>query len=69
MHLKIYEFDISEKLFECFPTLKKRKCIFKKMVQYYGNMDEEFEQNYYSRTAKAFYRNRHDNIRLMNWMT
>ena len=27
-----------------------------------------FEQNYYSRTAKGFYENGHDSIRLMKWI-
>ena len=31
-------------------------------------MDEAFEQNFHSRTAKNIYRIGHDGIRLMNWM-
>ena len=31
-------------------------------------MDEEFEQNYYSRTAKGIYRNAHDSITLLKRM-
>ena len=31
-------------------------------------MEEDFEQNYYSRTATGTYRVGHDSIRLMKWM-
>ena len=31
-------------------------------------MDEEFEKNYYSKTAKGIYKIGHDGKRLKNWM-
>ena len=40
----------------------------KKLVENYKYMDTDFEQNYYSRTAKGNYRIVHDNIRLIKWM-
>ena len=40
----------------------------KEIVEKSKNMDEEFEQNQYSRTTKSFCRVRHESIRLRKWM-
>ena len=37
----------------------------KKVVEKYKNMDEDFEENYYSRTSRGVYKIGHESVRLM----
>ena len=51
-------------------TILKNKRINNKdeLIEKYKNLNEDFEQNYYSRTATGLYKIGHDSRRLMKWM-
>ena len=68
---KIYEDDDFDKIYEVLSTLKNNKLkINNILIEKYKNMIEnsDFEQDYWSRTADAIYKIRHDSIRLMKWI-
>ena len=68
---KIYEGDEYYKIYEDLSTLKNKKLkINKKLIEIYKGMllNPDFEQNYWSRTAKGIYKIGHDSIQLMNWI-
>ena len=65
---KICEDDDYHKIYEVLSTLKNKKLkINNILIEKYKNMLEnsDFEQNYWSRTAKGIYRIGNDSIRLM----
>ena len=69
---EIYEGNDYDKRSEVLSTLKYKKLginitVIEKYKDMLGNPD--FEQNYYSRTAKCIYKIGHDFIRLMKWLT
>ena len=68
---KICEDDDYYKIYEVLSTLKNEKLnINNTLFEKYKNMLEnsDFEQNYWSRTAKGIYKIGHDSIRLMKWI-
>ena len=66
---KIYDGDDIHKLFECLSRITNKKLNIKKeVVEKYKNMDEDFEENYYSRTSRGVYKIGHESVRLMQWM-
>ena len=65
---KIYESNVYDKIYEVLSTLKNKKLkINNILIEKYKDMLEnpDFEQDYYSRTAKVIYKNGHDSIRLL----
>ena len=63
---KIYEGDDIHKLFECLSRITNKKLNIKKeVVEKYKNMDEDFEENYYSRTSRGVYKIGHESVRLL----
>ena len=68
---KIYEGDDYNEIYKVLSTLKNKKLKIKNtLIEIYKNMLEnsDFEQNYWSRTAKRIYKIGHDSIRLMKWI-
>ena len=68
---KIYENNDYNEIYKVLTTLKNKK--LKKnytLIEIYKNMllNLDFEQNYWSRTAKGIYKIGHDSIRLMKWI-
>ena len=68
---KIYEGDDSDEIYKVLSTLKNKK--LKKnniLIEIYKGMllNPDFEQNYWSRTAKGIYKIGHDSIRLVKWI-
>ena len=68
---KIYEGDDFNEIYKVLSTLKNKKLkINNTLINIYKDMllNHNFEQNYWSRTAKGIYRIGHDCIRLMKWI-
>ena len=68
---KIYEGDNYDEIYKVLSTLKNQKLkINNTLIEIYKNMLEnpDFEQNYWSRTAKGIYKIGHDSVRLMKWI-
>ena len=68
---KIYEGDAFDKIYKVLSTLKNKNLkINNTLIEIYKDMlkNSDFEQSYWSRTAKGIYMNGHDSIRLMNWI-
>ena len=68
---KIYNGGIYDQIYKVLSTLKIKKLkINNTLIVIYKDMllNPNFEQNYWSRTAKGIYRNGHDSIRLMKWI-
>ena len=68
---KIYEGDDYYKIYEILSTLKNKKLkINNILIEIYKDMikNPDFEQNYWSGTAKGIYKIGHDSIRLMKWI-
>ena len=68
---KIYEDNDHDKIFETLSTLKNKKLkINNIIIEKYQDMleNQDFEQNYWSRTAEGVYKIGHDSIRLMKWI-
>ena len=68
---KVYESDVSDKIYEILSTLKIKKLKTNHiLIEKYKNRlkNSDFEQNYWSRTATGIYKIDHDSIRLMKWM-
>ena len=68
---KIYEGDEYDEIFKVLSTLKNKKLkINNNLIEKYKDMikNPNFEQNYWSRTAKGIYKIGHDSIRLMKWI-
>ena len=68
---KIYEGDDYDEINKVLSTLKNKKLkINNTLIEIYKNMLEnsDFEQTYWSRTAKGIYKIGHDSIRLMKWI-
>ena len=68
---KIYEGDDYEKIYEVLSTLKNihfkiNNILLEKYNDMLGNPN--FEQNFFSTTAKGVYKTAHDRIRLMKWL-
>ena len=68
---KIYEGDDYDEIFKVLSTLKNKKLkINKTLIEIYKDMikNPDFEQNYWSRTAKGIYKIGHDCVRLMKFI-
>ena len=68
---KIYEGDDYDEIYKVLSTLKNKKVkINNILIQKYKDMlkNPEFEQDYWSRTAKGIYKIGHNSIRLMKWI-
>ena len=68
---KIYENDDYAEIYKILSTLKNKKLkINYILIEIYKDMllNPDFEQNYWSRTAKGIYKIGHDSIRLMKWI-
>ena len=68
---KIHEGDDYDEIYKVLSTLKNKKLKIKIfLIEKYKNMikNSNFEQNYWSRTAKVIYKIGHDSIRLMKWI-
>ena len=68
---KIYEGDDYDEIYEVLSTLKNKKLkINNILIEKYKDMikNSDFEQNYWSRTARGVYKIGHDSIRLMKWI-
>ena len=68
---KIYEGDDYDEIYKVLSTLKNKKLkINKTLIEIYKDMlkNPNFEQNYWSRTAKGIYKIGHYSIRLMKWI-
>ena len=68
---KIYEGDNYDDIYKILSILKNKKLkINNTLIEIYKDMikNPDFEQNYWSRTAKGIYRIGHDSIRLMKWI-
>ena len=67
----IYDPNDSDEIFKVLSTLKKKKLkINNILIEKYKNIlgNSDFEQNYWSRTAKGIYKIGHDSIRLMKFI-
>ena len=65
---KIYEGDDFNEIYKVLSTLKNKKLkVNNILIEKYKDMikNPDFEQNYWSRTAKSIYKIGHDSIRLM----
>ena len=65
-----YEENDYDKLYEVLSTLKNKKLkIINTLIEKYKDMLEnpDFEQDYWSRTAKGIYKIGYDSIRLKKW--
>ena len=57
------------KIFRLYKEKKNKKISIKnELVENYINMDDEFERNCYSRTAKGNYEIGQDGIKIMKWI-
>ena len=68
---KIYEGDDYDEIYKVLSTLKNKKLkINNILIEIYKDMlnNPNFEQNYWSRTAKGIYKIGHDSIILMKWI-
>ena len=68
---KIYEGENYDEIYEVLSTLKNKKLkINNTLIEKYKDMlkNPNFEQNYWSRTAKGIYKIGYDSIRLMKWI-
>ena len=68
---KIYEDNDFNEIYKILSTLKNKKLkINKTLIEIYKDMllNPNFEQNYWSRTARGVYKIGHDSIRLMKWI-
>ena len=68
---KIYEGDNHLQIYKILSTLKNKKLkINNNLIEIYKDMLENpnFEQNYWSRTAKGIYKIGYNSIRLMKWI-
>ena len=68
---KIYEGDDFNEIYKVLSTLKNKKLkVNNILIEKYKDMikNHDFEQNYWSRTAKSIYKIGHDSIRLMKWI-
>ena len=68
---KIYEGDDYDEIFKVLSTLKNKKLkINNTLIEIYKDMikNPDFEQNYWSRTAKGIYKMGHDSVRLMKFI-
>ena len=68
---KIYENDNYYELYKVLSTLKNKKLkINNTLIEIYKDMikNPDFEQNYWSKTAKGVYKIGHDSIILMKWI-
>ena len=68
---KIYEGDDYHEIFKVLSTLKNKKLkINNTLIEIYKDMikNPDFEQNYWSRTAKGIYKIGHDSVRLMKFI-
>ena len=68
---KIYEGNEYDEIYKILSTLKNKKMkINNTLIEKYKDMLENsnFEQNYWSRTAKGIYKIGHDIIRLVKWI-
>ena len=68
---KIYENDEYAGIFEVLSILKNKKLkINKTLIEIYKDVikNPDFEQNYWSRTAKGIYKIGHDSIIIMKWI-
>ena len=68
---KIYEGDNYDEIFKILSTLKNKKLkINCNLIEIYKDLikNPNFEQNYWSRTAKGIYKIGHDSNRLMKWV-
>ena len=68
---KIYEGDDYDEIYKVLSTLKNKKLkINNILIEIYKDMikNPDFEQNYWSRTAKGIYKIGHESIRLMKWI-
>ena len=68
---KIYEGDDYDEIFKVLSTLKSKKLkINNTLIEIYKDMllNPNFEQNYWSRTAKGINKIGHDSIRLVKWI-
>ena len=68
---KIYKGNDYDEIFKVLSTLKNEKLkINNTLIEIYKNMlaNSDFEQNYWSRTAKGIHKIGHDSIRLMKWI-
>ena len=68
---KIYQDHDYNEIFKVLSTLKNKKLkINNILIDIYKDMllNPDFEQNYWSRTAKGIYKIGHDSIRLMKWI-
>ena len=68
---KFYEGDDYDEIYKVSSTLKNKKLkINNTLIEIYKDMiiHPDFEQHYWSRTAKGIYKIAPDSIRLMNWI-
>ena len=68
---KIYEGDDFDEIYKILSILKIKKLkINNILIEKYKDMikNPDFEQNYWSRTARGIYKIGHDSIRLMKWI-
>ena len=68
---RIYESDDYDEIYKALSTLKNKKLkINYNLIEIYKDMvlNPNFEQNYWSRTARDIYKIGHDSIRLMKWI-
>ena len=68
---KIYEDDDYDEIYKVLSTLKNKKLkINNTLIEIYKDMllNPNFEQNYWSVTAKGIYKIGHDRVRLMKWI-
>ena len=68
---KIYDGNKYCEIYKVLSTLKNKKLkINNILIEIYKDMllNSNFEQNYWSRTAKGIYKIGHDGIRLMKWI-
>ena len=68
---KIYEGDDFNEIYKVLSLLKNKKLkINNILIEIYKDMikNPDFEQNYWSQTAKGIYKISHDSIRLMKWI-
>ena len=67
----IYDGNDYVEICEVLSTLKNKKLIINTIfIEKYKDLlkNPDFEQNYWSRTAKGIYKIGHDSIRLMKWI-
>ena len=68
---KICEGNDYDKLYEVLSNLKNKKLkINDILIEKYKDMilNEDIEQNYYSRSTQGVYENGQDSLRLMKWL-